>query len=80
MRYLPKGDKEIEHAKSGNGTTHPSRRDGLLKALHSRLVCGVNQEVVISPVTQAKRALRNPRQESEHDAHFQTQKDIKKYG
>lgn len=79
MRDLPKSDQEIEHSKTCDSTAHPARRNGLLQSLHSSLMRCIDEKVVITPVAQAKSALRNPRQESEHDAHFQAKEDIEKY-
>ena len=76
MECFPKGNPDIQDADSGHCSAHPSGSDYGLQSVQTSLACGVKQEVVISPIAQAKHALRNPWQERKHQADFQAENDI----
>lgn len=44
--------------------------------MHAGFARGVKEKVVVAPVAQAECALRNPRQEREHNADFQAKDNI----
>ena len=44
--------------------------------MHTGFARGVQKKIVIAPVAQPQRALRNPGQERKHNADFQAENDI----
>lgn len=44
--------------------------------MHAGFARGVKEKIVVAPVAQPKRALRNPRQERKHNADFQAEDNI----
>ena len=77
MEYLPKGDPDVQKADAGNCPTYPSRSNYDLQRVHARLARGVQKKIVVAPVAQAERALRDPRQEGKDKANLQAEDDIK---
>ena len=47
--------------------------------MHAGLARGVQEKIVVAPVAQSERALRNPGQEREHNADFQAENNIENY-
>lgn len=73
MKYLPKGDPDIQETDAGNCSAYPTRSNDRLQHLHVRLARGVQEKIVAAPVAQAKRAMRYPGQERKHKANLQAQ-------
>jgi hypothetical protein len=74
MRKLPESYPEVEQADPRHCAAHPARRDSMLQALQTRLLCRVKKEVVVAPIAQSERV--NPRQQCEHNADFEAQDDV----
>jgi hypothetical protein len=79
MENFPKGDSEIQQSDTGDSAAHPARSDYSLERIRARLSGGVQKKIVVTPVAQTQRALRNPRQECKHDADFEAENDIENY-
>lgn len=73
---LPKRNPEVQQAETGDGAAHPARRNHGLQRRHPGLARRIKKKVVVSPVAEAERTLRNPRQKGQEDANFQTEEDI----
>ena len=76
MEYFPKGDPDIQEPDAGNRSAHPARGNYGLQCMHAGFARGVQEKVVVAPVAQSKRALRNPRQERQHNANLQAEDNI----
>lgn len=76
MEYLPESDPNIQETHTSHCPTHPPRSNYSLQSMHAGLPRRVQEKIVVAPVAQAERALRNPRQEREHNADFQAENDI----
>src|SRR6266511_5889753 len=63
VEYFPEGNSNIQDADAGNCSTHPSRSDHRLQRMQAGLTRGIQQEIIVAPVAEAERALRNPRQQ-----------------
>lgn len=77
MEDLPKRNPEIQQAEAGDGPAHPAGRHHDLQRRHPGFARRIKKKIVVAPVAEAERALRNPRQEGQEDANFQAEKDIK---
>ena len=77
MEYFPKGDPDVQKSDAGNRSPDPSRSNDRLQRVHAGLARSVQEKIVVAPVAQAKRALRDPRQEGEHQANLQAEDNIK---
>ena len=64
-------------AGSGHGTANPARGHHGLQSLHTCFARRVKQEVIIAPIAQTERTLRNPGQQCQHYANFQAENYIK---
>jgi hypothetical protein len=76
VKDLPKGDTDIHETKSGHGPAHPSRSDYRLQHMQTGFARNVQQKIIVAPVAQAKRALRDPGQEYEQKAEHQQKGDF----
>ena len=76
MEYLPEGDPDIQEADASDRATYPSGSNDSLQRMHACFARRVQEKIVVAPVTQTKRTLRNPRQQHEHDADFQAENNI----
>lgn len=74
---FPKGHAEIEQAETGHGAAYPARGHHALQSIKSRLARRVEQKIIIAPVAQTEKTLRNPGQQREHNANFQAKNDVK---
>ena len=77
MRYLPDGYAEVQEPEPGDRAAHPAGRDRVLQTLYPGSLRRVEQEKVVAPIREAKR--RIPRQQREHDAHFEAQDNVEDY-
>ena len=77
MKYFPEGNSDIQQADSGNCSAHPPRSDYRLNRVHAGLARGVQKKIIVAPIAQPQRALRNPRQQRKHNANFKAEDDIK---
>ena len=76
MKYFPKSYANIQQTKSGDRTAHPARGDHCLQTLDAGYAGGVKEEIVVSPIAQAECALRNPREQRQHNANFKAENNI----
>ena len=76
MKYFPEGDPDVQETNAGHSATHPSGSNYSLQRIPFGFARGVHQKIVVAPVAQPESALRNPRQEGEHNADFQAEDDI----
>jgi hypothetical protein len=76
MKDFPKSHSQIQHAQAGDRAAHPARSYHGLQPVHSALACRIQQKIIIAPVAEAQRALRNPWQQREHYANFKAQDDV----
>ena len=76
MENLPEGDPDIQDTDASHCTANPAGSNYSLQRMHAGFARGVQEKIIIAPVAQAKRALRNPRQQHEHQADFQAENDI----
>lgn len=77
MKYFPEGDPDVQETNPGHCSTYPSGGNYSLQRIHAGFARGVEQKIVIAPVAHnPESALRNPRQEREHNAYFQAEDDI----
>ena len=77
MEYFPEGDPDVQETNASNCPTHPSGRHYSLQCVHAGFARGVHQKIVIAPIAHnPESALRNPRQEREHNADLQAEDDI----
>ena len=73
---FPKRHSQIQDAQTGNCSTDPTRSNHALQTVETGLTRGVQKEIVISPITQAEKSLRNPRQQCEYDADLEAQDNV----
>ena len=76
MKYFPEGDPDVQKTNPSHGATHPAGGNDSLQRMNAGFARGVQQKIVIAPVAQSERTLRNPRQECEHNADFQAEDNI----
>lgn len=76
MEDFPKRHSQIQDAQTGNCATDPTRSDHTLQTIETGLTRGVQKEIVVSPITQAEKSLRNPGQQREHNANLQAQDNV----
>ena len=79
MENLPEGNSQIQQTNSRYGAAHPSGRDDGLQRIGARLPRRIQKKIIVTPVAEAERALRNPRQERKHNADLEAENDIKNY-
>ena len=79
IENLPKCHAEIQQSEAGHGAAHPARSDYGLQAIESGLARGVEEKIVVAPIAEAEKVLRNPGQQREHNANFQAKDDVKDY-
>jgi len=77
MKYFPEGYPDVQKTNPSHCATHPAGGNHSLQRINARFARGVQQKIVVAPVAQPERTLRNPRQESEHNADFQAKDNIK---
>lgn len=77
VENLPKCHAEIQQSEAGDGAAHPARRHHVLQPIESGFAGGVEEKIVVAPITQAEEALGNPRQQRQHNADFQAKDDVK---
>jgi len=77
MKYFPESNSDIQQAYSGNRSAHPPGSDYSLYRLHAGLPRGVQKKIIVTPIAQPQRALRNPRQQRKHNANFKAEDDVK---
>lgn len=73
---FPKCHAEIQQAQTGDCSAHPARSHEALQTVESRFTSGVEEKVVVAPIAQPQKALRNPWQERENYANFQAKNDV----
>ena len=73
---LPKGHSEIQEAQTRNGPAYPAGGDEALQTVETGLTGRIEQKVVVAPVAQPEKSLRNPWQKREHDANFQAKDNV----
>lgn len=78
MEHLPERNAKIQDTETSHGTANPSRSNDCLQAL-SRFPRCIKQKVVVSPVAQSERALRNPGEQGQHYANFKTEDYVENY-
>jgi len=61
MEDFPKGNPDVQQADAGDGAAHPTRSDHGLYYLQAGFSRRIHQKIIITPVAQTQRALRNPR-------------------
>lgn len=76
VEYLPKRHAEIQQSQTSYCPAHPAGSNEALQAVESGFPGGVEQEVVVAPIAQPQKALRNPWQERENYANFQAKDDV----
>ncbi len=77
MEYFPESNPDVQETNASHCPTHPSGGNHSLQRIHAGFARGVQQKIVIAPVTHyTESALRNPGQEREHDADLQAEDDI----
>ena len=74
---LPESHTQIQQSESSDSAAHPARRHKVLQSVETGLTRGVEKKVVIPPIAQSKKALRNPRQERQDNANFQAKNNVK---
>ena len=76
MKYFPEGDPDVQETNASHCSTYPSGGNDSLQCVNAGFARGVQQKIVVAPVAQPESALRNPRQEREHNADLQAEDDI----
>lgn len=76
MENLPKGNPYIQQADACYRSAHPAGSNNGLQPIQASLARRVQKKIVIAPIAQAQRALRNPRQEREHNTYFKAEDNI----
>lgn len=76
IKDLPECHPQVQQAQTSYRTSNPSGSHHALQTIESGFTSRVQQKVVVAPVTQAEKPLRNPRQQGEHYANFQAQNDV----
>lgn len=79
MENLPEGDSQVQQPNARDRAAHPSGSDDGLQCVGARLPRCVQKKIIVAPVAEAERALRNPRQERKHNANLEAENDIKDY-
>ena len=77
MEYFPESNPDVQETNASHCPTNPSGGNNGLQGIHAGFARGVQQKIVIAPVAHnPESALRNPRQEREHNADLQAEDDI----
>ena len=76
IEYFPKCDSQVQDSDSGYGAAHPARGNNGLQTIEAGLVRRVKQKIIIAPITQAKKTLRDPGHEREHQADLEAKNDV----
>jgi hypothetical protein len=77
MKDFPKGNPDVQQADAGDRAAHPPGSNHGLYDLQAGLSRRIHKKIIIPPVAQAQRALRNPRQQRKHNANFKAKDDVK---
>ena len=77
VKDLPERHAQIQQTETGDGASYPSGGHHTLQLIESGFTRGVEQKIIVAPITQAEKALRNPGQERQHNANFQAKNDVK---
>ena len=77
MEDFPKGNPDVQQTDAGDRAAHPTRSNHGLNDLHAGFSRRVEQKIIVAPVAQAQRSLRNPRQQRKHNANFEAKDDVK---
>ena len=76
IKDFPKRHAEVEKTKTGHCTSDPSGSDYTLQSVESSFPGRVKEKVVVAPIAQPEKTLRNPGEQSEQDADFQAENDV----
>lgn len=76
MKYFPESDSQVQHSDARYGAAHPPGCDDSRQTIEAGFVRGVKQKVVVAPIAQAKKALRDPWHERQHQANLEAKNDI----
>lgn len=76
MKYFPKRNANIQDTDTCYRSPDPTGSDDSLQAIDARLARRVQEKVVVTPVAQAKCALRNPGQKREHNANLEAKNNV----
>ena len=76
MKNFPESYPEVQKPNSRDRAAHPSRSDKSLQSVGAGLARRVQEKIIVTPVTQAQGALRDPRQERKHDANLETENNV----
>lgn len=63
IKYFPEGHAEIQQAQTGHGTANPAGCNHALQSIKTSLTGSIKEKVIISPIAQTEKPLRNPWQE-----------------
>jgi hypothetical protein len=77
MEDFPERDSDVEQSYAGNRAAYPSGSNRYLKRVDARLARRIQKKVVVAPVAKTQSALRNPRQQRQHDADLKAKNYIK---
>ena len=76
MKYFPEGDPYVQQTNASHCATHPAGGNDTLQSVNAGFARCIEQKIIVAPIAQPERTLRNPRQECEHNADFQAENDI----
>lgn len=74
---LPESNSEIQESDATHCTTNPARSDDGLQALNASLACGIQQEIIVTPVADSPHPMWPPRRHGEKNADLEAQDDVK---
>jgi len=76
MEYFPEGHAQVQYTKTCDCPPDPARGHHILQTIKPGLTCGIQQKIVVSPIAKAEKSLRNPGQQSEHEANLQAKDNV----
>lgn len=73
---FPKRHSQIQDAQTADCAPNPTRSNHTLQSVEPGLSRGVQKEIVVSPITQTEKSLRNPGQQREYNANLQAKDNV----
>lgn|SRR6266536_5785987 len=76
IKYFPEGHAQVQYTETCDCPSDPAGGNHTLQSIKPGLTRGIQQKIIVSPIAKAKKSLRNPGQQGEHDANLHAQDNV----